>query len=186
MLAIMFMDLLDDPADEPRFTRMCEHYQNYIYTICFSRLHDVQLAEDCTWLTFEQAAKQFRSFDEDIHSKSVRNLLVTIAIAKCNREWTKQNKFHQIREKLGQIGDEVTSALEDAVFQKFEVENLQKAIDDLPELYRLPLFLSKIYGFSTKEVAEICEISPEAARKRISLAKKKLLEQLEGGVDNGE
>ena len=160
MVAIMFMDLLDDPAEEPRFTQMCEHYKNYIYTICFSRLHDEHLAEDCTWMTFEQAAKQFHKFDGDILSNRVRNLLCTIAVAKCSREWRKQKRFYEVGGKLGEQKDGTARepSTEDVLWNRWQLEELKSAIDQLPEHYKVSLFLAKIYGFSAKEIAEICDV----------------------------
>lgn len=188
MVAIMFMDLLDDPADEPRFAQMCEHYKNYIFTVCFSRIHDEQFAEDCTWMTFEQAAKQFHKFDEDYLSNRVKNLLCTIAIAKCNREYKKQNRFYEIREKLTeqQLERDLPSSVEETVWQQWEQEELIHAINQLPEHYKVPLFLAKIYGFSSKEIAEICEVTTDTARKRVSLAMKEVRVILEGGQKGNE
>lgn len=182
MVALMFMDLLDDPAEEPRFTKMCEHYKNYIYKVCLSRLHDIHLAEDCTWLTFEQAAKQFQKFDDDIMSARVKNLLCTIAIAKCSREWTKQKRFYKVKEKLEEQEAplERQSSAEDVAWNQWKLEELKMAIDRLPEQYKVPLFLAKIYGFSTKEIAEICEVKPDTARKRVSLAMKEVRNILKG------
>lgn len=182
MVALLFMDLIDDPKDIPRFTRMCEYYQNYIYTICYSRLHHVHLAEDCTWITFEQAAKQFDKFDEDILSPRVKNLLCTIAIAKCNREWTKEAKYRQLKESLWvshQREDHETTSFENEVWEQFQVEEIQNAILELPEWYMVPVFLAKVHGYKIKEIAEICDITPETARKRISLGMKKVKERLE-------
>lgn len=183
MIAIMFMDLLDDPADEPQFTQMCEHYKNYIYSICYNRLHDVHLAEDCTWQTFEQAAKQFHKFDDDYLSKRVKNLLCTIAIAKCSREYAKQKRFYETKEKLTEQHSEwdVIPSVEETVWLQWEQEELVWAIDQLPELYKVPLFLAKIYGFSAKEIAEIIDVTPETVRKRISLAMKEVRSTLKGG-----
>ncbi|MBR1705001.1 MAG: sigma-70 family RNA polymerase sigma factor [Clostridia bacterium] len=182
MIAIMFMDLLDDPADEPQFTQMCEHYKNYIYSVCFNRLHDAHLAEDCTWQTFEQAAKQFHKFDEDYLSNRVKNLLCTIAIAKCSREYMKQKRFYETGEKLaeGQKEEAAVSSVEEAFWQQWERGELVKAINRLPEHYKVPLFLAKIYGFSSKEIAQICEVTPNTARKRVSLAMKEVRSILEG------
>lgn len=182
MVAIMFMDLLDDPAEEPRFTQMCEHYKNYIYTICFSRLHDEHLAEDCTWMTFEQAAKQFHKFEGDILSNRVRNLLCTIAVAKCSREWRKQKRFYEVGGKLGEQKDGTARepSTEDVLWNRWQLEELKSAIDQLPEHYKVPLFLAKIYSFSAKEIAEICDVTPETARKRVSLAMKEVRNILEG------
>ncbi len=170
----MFMDLLDDPAEEPRFTQMCEHYKNYIYTICFSRLHDEHLAEDCTWMTFEQAAKQFHKFDGDILSNRVKNLLCTIAVAKCSREWRKQKRFYEVGEKLSEQKDGTARepSTEDVLWNRWQLEELKSAIDQLPE--------AKIYSFSAKEIAEICDVTPETARKRVSLAMKEVRNILEG------
>lgn len=186
MVALMFMDLMDNPEDEPLFTKMCEHYESYIMKVCLSRLGDYQLAEDCTWLTFAQAAKQFHTFDSDIYSSRIKNLLCTIAIAKCNRVWQKEAKVQDIKQKVSEKYEtefEYTETLDDSYWDQFQLEELKEAIHNLPDIYKVAVLLAKVEGYKAKEIAEICEITPETARKRVNLGVHKIIEMLEVSSD---
>lgn len=47
-------------------------------------------------------------------------------------------------------------------------DRLRRAVDDLPEHYRAPLWLHYGEGFSTDEVANVLDLSPDTVRKQLS------------------
>ena len=48
----------------------------------------------------------------------------------------------------------------------------------LPELYRTPLYLSAVMGYTTGEIAALLHILPGTARVRISRAREKMAQLL--------
>jgi RNA polymerase sigma-70 factor (ECF subfamily) len=48
---------------------------------------------------------------------------------------------------------------------------LEKAIDELPEVYRVVFYLRDIEGLSNEEVSQVLEISVPAAKSRIHRAR---------------
>lgn len=57
-------------------------------------------------------------------------------------------------------------------------EFLHKAIDSLPIKQRVPLVLNKLQGFTSREIAEILDISPATVEARLHRAKENLKNKL--------
>ena len=61
-------------------------------------------------------------------------------------------------------------------------ENTENRVLDmlcsLPELYRTPLYLSAVMGYTTGEIAALLHILPGTARVRISRAREKMAQLL--------
>ena len=69
--------------------------------------------------------------------------------------------------------------VEDSYFETYDLAALKDAVASLPEEYRTPLLLHYAGGYKSAEIAGIMGIKPEAVRKRLERAKKKLREMLE-------
>ena len=65
------------------------------------------------------------------------------------------------------------------VAEREQVEQTIQAMDALPARQRQVLFLSSIEGLSQAEIAEVLEISPEATKASLSLARRAMRRQLE-------
>lgn len=186
LLAIMFLDLLDDPADEPSFTQLVKQYENYVFAVCKSRTKTIEDAEDCTWQTFEQAAKDFKKFG-NIRSKKSKNLLCTMAIAKCKKFY--RNKSIVVEQMSVSYEEDIPaggSTPEKEYFQNYEVERIVIAMQSLPEEYKQALFLREVHGYTEKEIADLCGIPYSTARKRISDGRKKVRKLLEEGSSEND
>ena len=60
---------------------------------------------------------------------------------------------------------------------------LEGAINELPALYREVVLLVGVEGFMPVEAAAICGVTPEALRQRLSRARARLVEQMNGKAD---
>ena len=189
MVAIMFMDMLEDPADEPLFEQFCNRYENYVFTVCMSRMHNEDDAEECTWLTFAHAAKDFKKF-EDPFSKQSKNLLCTMAISVCCREWKKNTSYEKLKRELledaSAIAQVFSPDVEESYWRQYTVEQVAEAMTLLSDVYRPVLQMKFAHGFNAKEIASILDISHNAARQRIVKGKQLLAEILEGRLEANE
>jgi RNA polymerase sigma factor (sigma-70 family) len=64
---------------------------------------------------------------------------------------------------------------------KFKVEEIRKAVKDLPNGYRTVISLHLFEGYDQEEIAEILQISHATVRTQYMRAKQKLLVQLKQG-----
>jgi RNA polymerase sigma-70 factor (ECF subfamily) len=63
-----------------------------------------------------------------------------------------------------------------------ELEELEKAIGQLPERAREVFVLHRIYGYTHEETAEMLKIAVGTCKSQLHRASRLLLETLEGGV----
>ena len=69
------------------------------------------------------------------------------------------------------------------LLEKYEYEQLVKAISKLPQIYKDVVFLHYLQEFTTKEISKMLNISIDNVWKRIERSKKLLKEILERGIE---
>jgi RNA polymerase sigma-70 factor (ECF subfamily) len=67
---------------------------------------------------------------------------------------------------------------EDRFFDRLLREDLERAVEELPEVYRSALVLVDVQGFPYAEAAEILEVPVGTVRSRLSRARSRLKERL--------
>ena len=70
-------------------------------------------------------------------------------------------------------------AAEECYIRNFDIGLVRSAIAQLDDMYKIPLVLKIIFGYKSKEIANIMNISDTNVRKRIYDAKKKIRKTLE-------
>lgn len=83
---------------------------------------------------------------------------------------------------LWPAGTPQPSPFEDTATNEME-RRVEAAIASLPATYREVLLLVGVEGFRPAEAAEICGISPEALRQRLSRARAMAMERLEASAE---
>lgn len=81
------------------------------------------------------------------------------------------------RQRIGILESE-QSEIHDSFEESKRRELLLKAIDSLPFKQRVPLILNKLQGFTSREIAEILDISPATVEARLHRAKENLKNKL--------
>lgn len=154
---IIYLQTIVDPADRSKFERVYLNYRAFMFYIANKILHNTQDAEDAVHNAFLSIAKNIEKI-EDPTSLKTRGYVSII---------TERKKY------------ESNELAEDEVSIPFplpEEHGLEWCISKLPPRYRQAILLKYSHGYSTKEIAEILDISPAAASKLDQRAKKKLYE----------
>lgn len=61
----------------------------------------------------------------------------------------------------------------------YDIAELKLVIDTLSDEYRNILYLTYIFGYKSKEIAQIYNMSDSNVRKKIQFAKKEIINKLE-------
>lgn len=109
----------------------------------------------------------------DIESPSTKKYVATIADAYAIKIFHKENRFILSENKFDNIDNEID-------FNAFEVIEFKSAIQKLSEKEHNILWLKYVYGYKSKEIAEIYGMSDALVRKTIQLAKKHLKKIMKG------
>lgn len=139
-----------------------------VYQICLMLLKQVPDAEDAAQTVFRKVMEYEKPFRDPEHEKA---WFIVTARNECKNQlkhwWRSRRVEPGILEQLscGPPGE--------------EGEDLRKLIWELPENYRMTLYLYYYQGYSTQEVGELLGQKPATIRAWLSRSRKKLKLRLE-------
>ena len=177
------LDALRD-GDRAEFARIVEQYSPMIYRLGLKMLNNPQDAEDILQETFIKAYKHIHKFDG---RSSVSTWLYRIA--------TNEALMSLRKKRPDTISFDMPSLYESEPQEPLQIVDwcclpedeyltaegrlrLDQAAERLPESLRIVFILRDIEGLSTRETAEVLNISEMAVKTRLSRARLRLREDL--------
>jgi RNA polymerase sigma-70 factor (ECF subfamily) len=154
------------------FETAYKSHSKAIYKFLFWRTKDIQLAEDLTSSTFEKAWASRKSF----HGGSEQAWLYRIARNVLTDHWRKKKELFV--EDTDTLQGDVQPSTAELLDRQRQLQDLQKALDKLPEDMRSVITLRFIEGQTCRQVASILNLSESNVRVIQYRALKKLKEQL--------
>lgn len=139
------------------FEEISLQYMNSIYNAALRMTRDGSDAQDLVQDTYLRAYRFFDKFEKGTNFKAwLFKILKNIYINK----YRKQLKIPQMVEvsnveASGAMASGITP--EDEVLGDLLDDDINKAIDELPEEFRMAIVLSDLEGFSYKEISEILD-----------------------------
>lgn len=159
--------------EEATFLRIAACYKNRLFAIAFHYCRNAADADDIVQTALFKCYMSNQSFESDEH---IRNWLIRVTINECKRlllsPWHKK-----------------TAPLEEyaAVVQlEPEESDLFLAVMALGEKYRIVVHLYYYEEYSTREIADLLQISETAVQTRLLRARKKLKQTLQEAWDDEE
>jgi RNA polymerase sigma-70 factor, ECF subfamily len=156
-------------GDTRAFERLYREHSGRVYGLCLRITRDAQLAEDCTQETFINAWRALSQFQtRSSLSTWLHRIAVNVSLGK-RRKATPVEEASEDAESL-----EGGWTLETPV----EVEELEAAIDGLPDGARDALVLHALYGYSHVEAARMLGIAEGTCKAQLHRARRLLRERL--------
>lgn len=159
-------------GDTHAFERLYREHAGKVYGLCLRMTRDPALAEDCTQETFLNAWRALDGFET---RSSLGTWLHRIAI----------NAVLAKRRKVSPIAPVAELEVEDAAVESewtletpLEVQEIEKAIGDLPDGARDVLVLYAIYGYSHAEAAQMLGVAEGTCKAQLHRARGLLRERL--------
>jgi RNA polymerase sigma-70 factor (ECF subfamily) len=154
-------------------------YYKAMYNSCLRILNNTQEAEDVMQEAFLSAFDKINSYKEEVSFGAwLKRIVVNRAL-----DFLKKTKIDSLPldDKINQLSEE------DNQDENFEVESnveeIKKAIKQLPSGYRIVLTLYLIEAYDHEEIAGILNISASTSRSQYSRAKKKLIQILKNSTN---
>ncbi len=174
-------------ADQADFERDALQYAPQLYTAALRMTRNPADAEDLVQETFLKAYRAYHTFQAGTNLKAwLYRILTNTFINKYRRDARRPSEVD-----LGEledmylyrrIGSEHSAAsarsAEDAVLEGLVEADVKKAVESLPEIFRLPVLLADLEGFSYKEIAEILDIPIGTVMSRLHRGRKALQKAL--------
>jgi RNA polymerase sigma-70 factor (ECF subfamily) len=154
------------------FAELYKEHSRSIYYLALRFLSDPQKAEDATHDVF---LKAFRKMDQFRGEASWRTWLYRITINHCRnlqQAWHDRHIFPNGDEQLWETAASPAESPLRVLETKELGERIQKALDALPQEYRLLLLLVADEQMSYDEVAALTEQSVDAVRGKLHRARK--------------
>jgi RNA polymerase sigma-70 factor (ECF subfamily) len=158
-------------GDTRAFERLYREHSGRVYGLCLRMTRDPAMAEDCTQETFINA---WRALDRFETRSSLSTWLHRIAV---NAALAKRRKFSPAMESVEETDDQPVES-EWTLETPLEVEEIEKAIGELPDGARDVLVLYAIYGYSHGEAAEMLGVAEGTCKAQLHRARGLLRERL--------
>ncbi len=144
-----------------------------LYNTAYRMARNPQDAEDLVQETYLKAYKYYDKFQEGTNFKAwLFKILKNTFINRYRKlqQQPIQNAFSEIEDAFeSQVSEEVgrIPSPEEEVLADVLDEHVQKALDELPDDYRMVILLADIEGFAYKEIAAILEIPVGTVMSRL-------------------
>lgn len=171
-------------GDRAEFARLVESYSPMIYRLGLKMLNNPQDAEDILQETFIKAYRHFGKFDgRSSISTWLYRIATNEALMSLRRKRPEAISFDNPLENSTEPQEPLQivdwCCLPEEEFLTSEGrERLDEAAAKLPANLRVVFVLRDIEGLSTRETAEVLEISEMAVKTRLSRARLRLREDL--------
>jgi RNA polymerase sigma-70 factor, ECF subfamily len=158
-------------GDVRAFERLYREHVGRVYGLCLRMTRDPAIAEDCTQEAFINAWKALGRFET---RSSLATWLHRIAV---NVALAKRRKAGVVLESTSDDNDEVVES-DWTLETPLEVNEIEAAIERLPEGARDVLVLHAIYGYSHLETAEMLGVAEGTCKAQLHRARSLLRDKL--------
>ena len=168
-------------ASSDTFAEQAMQYAPQLYSAALRMTRNQADAEDLVQETYLRGFRGFHTFQEGTNLRAWLFRILTNAFI--NKYRAKQRR--PIETDLADVEDlylyrrigsfESAAAglsAEDQFFDMFTDDDVKQALEDLPEIFRLPVILADVQGFSYKEIAEMLDIPIGTVMSRLHRGRK--------------
>ncbi|PLX14459.1 MAG: RNA polymerase [Marinilabiliales bacterium] len=151
-------------------------YSKAMFNICYRMMNNREEAEDMLQESFTYAFSKLNSFHYD---SSFGAWLKRITINKCINELKRKKTDLVLSENMHafEYKSSENETIDESKIQ-FEVNQVKKAVEKLPDGYRIIFSLDLLEGYDHTEIANILGISESTSKSQYMRAKRKLLQIL--------
>jgi RNA polymerase sigma-70 factor (ECF subfamily) len=143
-----------------------------VFRLAFRFTGDDELARELTQETFIRAFAQLGRFRGD---SALSTWLHRVTISVVSNAMRKVKRFRARETEL----DEAARLTVDAQGADPDMrDKLHRAIDELPEIYRVTLVMHDVEGYTHEEIANVLGVAEGTCKSRLSVARAQLREKL--------
>lgn len=164
-----------------RFERDALQYTNQLYAAAMRYTKNPSDAEDLVQDTYAKAFVSFHQFEEGTNLKAwLYRILTTTFINNYRKDQRRPLQSNggevedwQLHDAASHTSDQGKSA-EDEVLENIADVDIKNALADMPEEFRMAVYLADVEGFAYKEIAEIVGVPTGTVMSRLHRGRKLL------------
>jgi RNA polymerase sigma-70 factor (ECF subfamily) len=174
-------------ADQAQFADLAMPFMHGLYAAAMRMTRNPSDAEDLVQETYLRAYRGFGGFQDGTNLKAwlykiLTNTYINMYRAKKRRpqqEALDQFEDFSLYHRLGGLeAVDAARSPEAEVLDSIPEEAVKRAIEDLPENFRMAVLLADVEGFSYKEIAEIMDVPIGTVMSRLHRGRKQLQKRL--------
>jgi RNA polymerase sigma-70 factor, ECF subfamily len=172
-------------ADRTEFAKQAMQFAPQLYSSALRMTRNAADAEDLIQETYLRAYRGYNNFEEGTNLRAWLFRILT-------NTYINSYRARQRRPQESELGDiedlylykrisgvdAASRSAEDTLFDLFTDDEVKKALEDLPESFRLPVLLADVQGFSYKEIAEMLDIPIGTVMSRLHRGRKAMQKAL--------
>jgi len=151
---------------DAQFTYLTTKYIDTVFRVALSWMKHPSEAEDITQTVFLKLYREPKPFASENH---VKHWLIRVAINECKK--TFRNPFR--------AAEDIADYANTLRFETAEYSELYYAVMDLPQKYRVPLFLYYYEDYSTAEISKLLGIPTPTVATRLHRGRELLKQKLQ-------
>jgi RNA polymerase sigma-70 factor, ECF subfamily len=175
---------VEDPALKERFERDVLPLLPNLYSAALRLTRNPADAEDLVQEAYLRAYRGFAGFQEGTNLRAWMYRILTNTFINSYRKKQRQPQTVSdedvedwyLYDRLGEAGAEASA--ETSVLERIPDEDVQRALEALPEQFRMAVWLADVEGFSYKEIAEILDVPIGTVMSRLHRGRKSLQKAL--------
>jgi RNA polymerase sigma factor (sigma-70 family) len=161
-------------GDKGSFGKLYEMYADAALRTAIGATGDRELAKDAVQETFIRVYRNLESFDT---ARPFKPWFYRILINECNRLLNNKPRVVSLNRLWDEEGYQI------AVSERENYIDLYDAILSLKDIYRIPVILKYLHGFTERETADILGLNQNTVKTRLLKARDMLRKKL--GTDEG-
>jgi RNA polymerase sigma-70 factor (ECF subfamily) len=174
-------------ADQALFAEQAMEFAPVLFATAVRMTRNRSDAEDLVQETYLRAYRGYSSYTEGTNLKAwlfriMTNAYINIYRAKQRRpletELNEVEDLYLYRRLSGPEAVSVSRSAEDELMDLFTEGEVKDAVEALPDIFKMPVLLADIDGFSYKEIAEILDIPIGTVMSRLHRGRKAMQKQL--------
>ena len=157
-------------ADTAAFESLYRLHVDRVYGLCLRMTGNASEAEDCTQEAFIQAWNKLSKFRGDsAFSTWIHRIAVNSVLGRMRKSRSELDRIQAVTD---------ISPVPETVSDDGNFEDLQRAVDDLPDGAKHVFVLHAVYGYSHHETGEMLGIATGTSKAQLHRAKRLLAQQL--------
>lgn len=177
--------VLESAADRTnRFERDALVFTDQLYAAALRYTKNPEDARDLVQDTYLKAFTSFHQFEEGTNLRAWLYRVLTTTFINTYRKGQRQPKIAQAELEDWQLAQsqshtsDLGKSAEVEALENLPDSDIKRALQEIPEDFRMVVYLADVEGFSYKEIAEIVSAPPGTVMSRLHRGRKQLREKL--------